>query len=555
MAKSNSSNVYPLPEAFLDLDEVAAPSPISNLQEDEYYRRDSLEHELVSSDESRTSRIPYNDNGWPLRSPTAEPESQADHPRYRDLQARHSGGGRADSSILNFRGALDRQRQYKDPKRSSTVETGPVFQHETYEGAQQRPRRESQQENLTELAVPPPVDRPAQFVLEKPSNASLNQPHQRRQRVSEFVTQLYTICYLIFFSILGTLARVGLQELTIYPGAPVTQGVLWANFGGSFFMGFLAEDTKIFREEWGHTRPSTNLQRMNSADRRKGHGKVKKTIPLYIGLATGFCGSFTSFSSWQRDAFLALSNSMPIGSPAPSMSTTPTPRNGGYSFLALLSTLIITPVLCIGALKAGAHLALALDSVLPTIPYTFSRKVTDRTMVPISLLSWVGAIIYAVFPPDRPSGPSAHATWAQETWRGDVIFALVFAPLGCLLRFYVSMKLNARVPSFPLGTFTVNIFGTLMEGVFYDLQHAPLDTAMGAVGGGRTSCQVLQGMMDGFCGCTTTISTWVAELNGLGRRHAYIYGAASSFIALAILVVVMGTLLWTRSFEMTACAH
>ena len=31
--------------------------------------------------------------------------------------------------------------------------------------------------------------------------------------------------------------------------------------------------------------------------------KHKKTIPLYIGLTTGFCGSFTSFSSFARAFF------------------------------------------------------------------------------------------------------------------------------------------------------------------------------------------------------------------------------------------------------------
>ncbi len=48
------------------------------------------------------------------------------------------------------------------------------------------------------------------------------------------------------------------------------------------------------------------------------------------------------------------------------------------------------------------------------------------------------------------------------------------------------------------------------------------------------------GIEDGFCGCLTTVSTWVAELAALRRRHAYIYGATSFLVALALMVAIMG---------------
>ena len=71
--------------------------------------------------------------------------------------------------------------------------------------------------------------------------------------LSATATNLYTISYLILFSILGTLARLGVEAITRYPQAPFTSAVLWANVGGSLFMGFLAEDRHLFREEWGTT--------------------------------------------------------------------------------------------------------------------------------------------------------------------------------------------------------------------------------------------------------------------------------------------------------------
>jgi CrcB protein len=47
--------------------------------------------------------------------------------------------------------------------------------------------------------------------------------------------------------------------------------------------------------------------------------------------------------------------------------------------------------------------------------------------------------------------------------------------------------------------------------------------------------------MDGFCGALTTVSTFVAELNGLRRMHAWMYGAASVVGGLAVMLVVMGS--------------
>jgi fluoride exporter len=375
---------------------------------------------------------------------------------------------------------------------------------------------------------------------------------QPAKKASPLITQLYTLSYLILFAILGTLARLGLQAITFYPGAPIVFTSLWPNFGGSLVMGFLSEDRMLFKEEWGTPIYHQQLEKSkiraqdeenSSSDSRKvvdlaaakrAHLATKKTIPLYVGLATGFCGSFTSFSSFIRDAFLALSDdlSMPVGSN--------TPRNGGYSFMAVVAVLIITVTVSISALHLGAYLAIFLEPYTPSFPYTLTRKIIDRAAVVLAWGSWIGAVFLAIWPPDRDSdGP--------EIWRSRAVFALVFAPLGCLCRFYASLYLNGKIPSFPLGTFAVNIFGTMILGMSWDLQHVPA--------GGVVGCQVLQGVEDGFCGCLTTVSTWVSELAALRRNHAYKYGAASFVAGLCFLVVIMGSLRWTRGFSDILCIH
>ncbi|MCJ1308982.1 hypothetical protein MMC25_002637 [Agyrium rufum] len=435
----------------------------------------------------------------------------------------------------------------------------------------QRQSQEGENAELTELAASPPLDR-ATEETHSTSSSNGSQAEGNGEQVSRTATELYTISYLIFFAILGTLARLGLQAFTFYPGAPLVFGNLWANFAGSLVFGFLSEDRKLFRQEWGPSHPknsdiqlSAPMRRKDSAvngnghahskqeelekepdvaelqARYKRHATVKKTIPLYIGLATGFCGSFTSFSSFMRDGFLALSNNLPgpISHPTAQLTTGTVSRSGGDSFMAIVAVILLNICMSVSALKIGAHVALGMERWTPIIPFRLFRRVVDPLIVFLAVGCWLGAVIMAIFPP-------------QNAWRGEAIFALIFAPLGCLLRFYASLKLNGKIASFPLGTFSVNMFGTIILAMLWDLQHAGLGAGM--IGGGRVGCQVLQGMMDGFCGCLTTVSTWVGELNGLRRRHSYIYGLASVIGGLSLMIVITGSLRWSKGFSAPACA-
>ncbi|KAH7349833.1 CrcB-like protein-domain-containing protein [Plectosphaerella cucumerina] len=341
------------------------------------------------------------------------------------------------------------------------------------------------------------------------------------------LTHFYTHSHLILFALLGTLARLGVQALNRYPSAPISFPVLWANVGGSFIMGFLIEDRRLFisADDAHGDIPEPTF----TPAARAAHLARKKTVPLYVGLATGFCGSFTSFSSFIRDMFLATTNDI---SPMPGAVVTL--RNGGYSFLALLAVLISTVALSLGALAAGGHLAQVLHPYTPTLPRSFTRRYIDRLAALLGWGGWLAAVILAAVPP-------------RDAWRGEALFALVFAPLGCLLRHHLGLVLNPRLASFPLGTFAANVGGTAVLGMAWDLAHAPV--------GGLVACQVLMGVEDGFCGCLTTVSTWVAELAGFGDvRRAYIYGSASVVAAYAVLVAVMGGLRWGQGFAAPVCA-
>lgn len=522
MSRSIAEDEYTLPEEYANLNEFAGPSPVENPYEEGLYRHNTLEEEREQSRQ-----------------------------RQRAL-------------------SLSRTRTRSESRRISRF-------------------REKSLENLHKIPSP----KAARDGTLSPQEGEEIPPSPSPQGVaaSRFATQLYTISYLIAFSILGTLARLGVQWLTFYPGAPIVTPTLWANFAGSLFMGFLAEDRRLFRQEWGsntsfnntvekfrnpnyndpsnsngnafesiesksptRSLPGTATAFHHAYDEEqmiKAHARVKKTIPLYIGLATGFCGSFTSYSAFLRDAFLALSNNLstPLNHPLPPGVVVPSTastvhRNGGYSLMAVIAVVFSTVIMSLGALKIGAHIAIALDPLTPTLSFRLIRKALDRLVVIVAFGAWLGAVLMAVWPPDRFSSHPDH-------WRGEAIMACVFAPLGCLVRFYASLRLNGVSPSFPLGTFAVNIFGTAVLSMCYDLQH--LNFA-GLAGGSVVGCQVLEGVIDGFCGALTTVSTWVAELNGLRRRHAYTYGMASVVGGLAICVVIMGSVRWSEGWVQPSCS-
>ncbi|KAL1896317.1 hypothetical protein Sste5346_004701 [Sporothrix stenoceras] len=456
--------------------------------------------------------------------------------------------------------------------------------------------------NLNEAEAPPPAENPDELPVarhrsleeyreedEQSRREEQRHPtkkHDRRRygtAISRPFVELYTISYLIFFSLFGTLARLGLSSLTTYTGAPVTFGVLWANFAGTVVLGFLAELSPVINrdhaaeeEEEPKKEEAPAADADDSIDRDLADAdpvdeeneeannntvaapappaptptpaKRPRPIPLYVGLATGFCGSFTSFSSFMLEVFEALANTLPAPKYHPGDDASEVASRGvGYGFMAPLAVLFLTVGMCLSGLKLGAHLAIFLNRLATRVgskKWTHSHtttllRIADNAVVILSFGAWLAAILITVFQP----GPAK-----SHYWRTDVLFALIFAPPGCLLRFYLSLKLNGTFATFPLGTFTVNIFGTATLAMAWDLQHASAVAATRLVG-----CQVLQGIMDGFCGCLTTVSTWMAELLGLKRRHAYFYGGMSLAIGLVAMVLIVGTPKWTIGWQEPVC--
>lgn len=373
--------------------------------------------------------------------------------------------------------------------------------------------------------------------------------------ISNPISQLYLISYLTLFAISGTLARLGIQLLTSYDNAPITFNSLWYNLIGCFIMAFLVEDCIIF--SYGHWtslyhQNLVELQQNISSNRetmildmetiKKSYQSRKKLSPLYIGLTTGFCGSFTSFSSFIRDTFLAMANFLSknrnnIGEAPLNF---PPPFNAGYSLMATISVITLTILGCFSAWLFGVHLAHILNQLKPRFSIKLDHWFICGITVFLAASAWITIILYIIFRHDWLSSKTLNT-------RGSILFSLAFAPSGCLCRFYISMFLNGKITIFPLGTLTSNILGTVVLGISYDLQHVPV--------GGIIECQVLKGIQDGFCGCLTTVSSLVAELFSLEKSHAYLYCAVSIVVCLCLLIVINGSMLWTKGFIEPICSH
>ena len=473
-----------LPEEYIHLSEIGAPAPIKSPFERPIYRHQNLEDRIEAESSSRCPRRPPS-HGQPRHSTSIS--KHVDTYMGRSYQSQsveqkpvEGAGNEVPSTPYQTPEAYANLTEVRGAWPVENPDEAHLYRHHSFEEYFDGRHRPS---------VAAPVGAP----YPQPPTAQVPQPGRARTQIPRVMTELYTISYLVFFSLLGSLARIGLQSLTVFPGSLAAFGSLWPTYAGSAVLGFLTEFSGL-QQRRGPGKETAKNERFGVVDSRfpadtdSGQNSgldsgeddipaaVRRPAPLYIGLATGFCGSFTTFSGFMMDIFLALSDS-----PFTSADNTEVPRHGvGRGIMAILAVTFLTISACLSALKLGAHVAILVDRLDLRWRRVPPLKYLDRAMIALAWGSWAGAVLLALFPPDR------------ETWR-PVLFSLVLAPLGCLVRFYVSIKLNTIFPAFPLGTFTVNFAGTAVFGMAWDLQHA---SAVG-IAGSLVSCQLLQGVMGG----------------------------------------------------------
>ncbi|KAI0702881.1 CrcB-like protein-domain-containing protein [Cytidiella melzeri] len=291
----------------------------------------------------------------------------------------------------------------------------------------------------------------------------------------------HVLALLIPASMFGALARVGLLALTTYDGRAIFP-LAWVQAAGCLVMGFGLGMREPIGQFYG---------------------------PSYTALTTGFCGSLTTFSSWQLDVFSSWLN------------TTHAHRDWFRDVVDGLGKSVFTLAVSLASVRLGVHLATVFCPFVPSLPPP--SGIARNTLTALSVLVYAGA-----FPAYFRLSPS---------FRHQATAAVLFAFPGTLSRYLLSINLNPRLSLFPLGTYAANTFGTALIGTFHVLQstHTPPSPY---------ACAVLQGLIDGYCGCLTTVSTFATEVASLSPGKAWFYVVLSWVTCQLLLLVILGPSYW-----------
>ncbi|KAF8929851.1 hypothetical protein BGZ47_000843 [Haplosporangium gracile] len=419
---------------------------------------------------------------------------------------------------------------------------------------------------------------------EKPFHASHSSPLQLHRGLNVLQPAL-----IIPFAILGLLIRLGLNSIESFAGQQVF-AVVWPQFIGCMIMGCLVATRDWIEKGFGL---------FYYKGRKHGHWLGPF---FYVALSSGLCGSITTFSTWSLDTFVQLINPARINrnplqnilsalseltvtlamslaglqlgdhlgqalirkvdltfpgtraeGPAPSVApedieavlaeedttaqagtvgNTPLPGMEGCSFPSVPQqqehqTAAPAPT-------ASSMSTTTLEPIpLPTAPIYWT--VQDWLLIIVCGALWLGTVFASIWMP----------TGSYLSWR-HVTLATCFAPLGAILRWYLSHWNAAGLKrwKFPVGTFSANVIGSIVLAAILCLEHS---TAIQGRGGAAAACQVFRGVQDGFCGCLTTISTFTLELKTLPKKACYIYGVISVIVTQLAMLLIVGTFVWTQA--------
>ena len=303
--------------------------------------------------------------------------------------------------------------------------------------------------------------------------------------------RLVYFCALSVASYAGVVTRIYLANLQAWNGVPLFPS-LYAELFGTALMGFITYHRKFLE---------------------------KKHKLVYLAIATGLCGSITTFSSWNSEAAEVL---LQVGRGPP---------DNAERIIGWFTVLVIGVGMPIAALLFGRHVAhlspWSDGRLVEQEEYVQFRKCRNQTMQKVVFIAvWMCCTCVVLFLPFH---------YQQY----HLMFSFLFCFVGTYTRWYLS-PLNTVVKNFKLGTFLANVLGSWLLGgvvvvsVHFESQLSHFETA------------VLKGVSTGFCGCLTTVSTFAVELLTLSLSGSYVYGFMSLALAQVGLVAVRGAYVWTR---------
>ena len=240
-----------------------------------------------------------------------------------------------------------------------------------------------------------------------------------------------------------------------------------------------------------------------------------------IGLITGLTGSITSFSSWMLSSFFDFANLRHFS------------RSGFESFLAGILDLVIVMIASFASFYYGKYLVKQFNPSSTTttrfeIIFVQQLRRCEWIGTGLGLTLWILMAFLSAY------------VYPEPVW-----LAAVFGPLGTWTRFGLA-QLNQRISSFPIGTFIANMLGVTLL--------ALMTVSSFSVTG--TPCLFVLAVSNGYCGCLSTVSTFIIELDALPASNRWRYALATILSGLLIVFAIAGSYVWSKSLSVsnTSCS-
>ncbi|KAI9329727.1 CrcB-like protein-domain-containing protein [Obelidium mucronatum] len=335
-----------------------------------------------------------------------------------------------------------------------------------------------------------------------PLDALSHQTERENNNVPQSESPVVTASAICFFSVLGVLIRIELNDVNTYLGQPVFS-LAWAQIIGCFLFGLI---------------------------QRNKSGITLMSPSLYVGLTTGLCGTITTFSAFILSLFEAIT-----GSPSFLL------KASSFRFQNICnasSLVVITIGMAIVSLRFGQTVATSVLPPIQQLPSRFRKQPTvsssifrqygtiDFILLILGIVTF-GIVLVTCF--------LAYIQLDEEFLK--VALSCMLGPFGALIRWKASLLLNKRNPHFPWGTFVVNVVGSFLRAASQMIIVRDLNrNGIGWVG----MCWLVA-VNDGFTGGLTTLSTLANELENVidGVKEAGIYLGASVIVSLAIIAVLV----------------
>ena len=236
---------------------------------------------------------------------------------------------------------------------------------------------------------------------------------------------------------------------------------------------------------------------------------------FYTALGTGMCGSITTFSTWNVEGAFSL-----LQMNRTSLTLLPMPDNTSRAI-----TFLTIMIVGLGAPLAVLKFGINVGSSAP-FKYIQTKVSCQSSAAPATVaivIVWIlttGAIV---------AGCLVFRNY-------EIMFSLILGTVGTWTRWLLSF-LDNKLRGFPAGTFTANVCGTWIIGVVLAAQgYNDNDNEL--------VLSLLSGLVTGLCGCLTTVSTFVGQLNTLPFSMGCLYAFVSIIAAQAGLLPILATYLY-----------